>query len=263
MAEDPLLISRDGSVTTFRLNRPERLNALDPQMHVLLQDALDAFAADETQRIGVLCGAGGHFCSGSDLKAAAARRAVGEPPPDMPRAGYAGLIQRFDLDKPLIAAVDGAAAGGGFEIALACDLIVATERARFSLPEPHVGFVAIGGGPHRLARQIGLKAAMAMVLTGDAVDANEGRRLGFVNEVTTIGGLDAAVARWAAAILRGAPLAVRASKQLVMRGLDAPTLADAIGDQDGLPALRRWRSSDERAEGGRAFAEKREPRWRP
>jgi crotonobetainyl-CoA hydratase len=261
MDQPPLIVTRDGPVTTFLLNRPERLNALTPDMHHSLQAAFDGFAADDTQRVGIVKGAGRGFCSGSDLKAIAERRAAGEATLDMPRSGYAGLIQRFDLDKPLIAAVNGVAAGGGFEIALACDLIVASEQACFGLPEPLSGLIAIGGGPHRLARQIGLKHAMGLALTGRFVDAAEGHALGFVNEVVPAEDLDAAVSRWTQAILRCGPHAVRATKQLVARGLDAPTLAAAIGDQNGLPAMQRWRATDERIEGPRAFTEKRSPAW--
>lgn len=262
-ANSDILVTRDGPVTTFLLNRPERLNALTPEMHHGLQAALDAFAVDDDQRIGVITGAGDAFCSGSDLKAIAERRARGEGKIELPRCGYAGLIQRFDLDKPLIAAVNGVAAGGGFEIALACDLIVASDGARFGLPEPHAGFVAVGGGPHRLVREIGLKRTMDLVLTGRLVDAAEALSLGFVNEVVAADGLAEAVARWTRAILKGGPATVRATKALVHRSLDAPNLAAAIGDQDGLPAMRRWRESGEMTEGPRAFAEKRPASWMP
>src|SRR5690606_39664315 len=175
---------------------------------------------------------------------------------------YAGLIERFDLDKPLIAAVNGVCMGGGFEIALACDLIIATETARFALPEPHVGAVALGGGLHRLPRQIGLKQAMGLILTGRAVSAREGERLGFVNEVVAPDALAAAVDRWCAEILRGAPLSLRASKATVMQGLDEPALAAGIKNQADYPAYRRWFQSEDRIEGPRAFAEKRKPEWK-
>ncbi|QTH21190.1 enoyl-CoA hydratase/isomerase family protein [Rhizorhabdus wittichii] len=256
-----IIVTRDGPVTTFLLNRPERLNALTFEMHHALQEALDAFAADDGQRIGVIAGAGDAFCSGSDLKAIAERRARGEGKIDLPRCGYAGLVQRFDLDKPLIAAVNGVAAGGGFEIALACDLIVASETARFGLPEPRAGFVAVGGGPHRLVREIGLKRTMDLVLTGRLIDAAEARSLGFVNEVVPVASLPDAVARWADAMLKGGPMALRASKALVHRSIDAPSLAAAIGDQDAIPAMRRWRASGETSEGPRAFAAKRPAAW--
>ena len=255
-------VTRDGPITTILLNRPERLNAITPEMHHALQAALDDFAADDGQRIGVITGAGSAFCSGSDLKIVAERRARSEARIELPRCGYAGLIQRFDLDKPLIAAVNGVAAGGGFEIALACDLIVASDSARFGLPEPRAGVIAIGGGPHRLAREIGLKRTMDLVLTGRLVGAEEALSLGFVNEVVPAHALSDAVARWVQALMKSGPMALRASKAMVHHGLDCPSLAVAIGDQDALPAMKRWRESGEAAEGPRAFAEKRPPEWR-
>lgn len=259
-----LLVSRDGPVTTFTLNRPGHLNALVPEMHHLLQDAIDAFAADDTQRIGIVTGAGRAFCAGSDLKAMAARGTAGGGAVSLPRNGYAGLAQRFDLDKPLIAAVNGVAVGGGFEIALCCDLIVASEKARFGLPEPHAGFVAVGGGVSRLVREIGSKRAMDLLLTGRQIDALEAKALGLVNEVAPANELEQAVRRWTSAILRGGPMAIRATKALARMSADrAASLSAVIGDQNGLSAMQRWRGSGETVEGPRAFAEKRDAAWIP
>jgi len=248
-------------ILTITLNRPEVLNALHKPMHAELQRAFDAFAGDPGQRVCVLTGAGERaFCAGSDLKAAAREQNVLSG--GYPSNGYAGLIERFDLDKPLIAAVNGVALGGGFELALACDLIIAADHARFGLPEPLVGAVALGGGLHRLARQIGLKQAMGMILTGEAVSAQEGLRLGFVNQVVPAAQLGAATRRWCEQILRCAPLAIRASKQTVMRGLDEPSLAESLRRQHTYPSYSAWRDAEDTREGPRAFAEKRPPRWR-
>jgi len=208
--------SRD-HIYTITLNRPAVMNALHKPMHAELQRAFDAFAADADGRVCVVTGAGERaFCAGSDLKAAAQSHDLAG---GYPKNGYAGLIERFDLDKPLIAAVNGVALGGGFELALACDLIIASDNARFGLPEPLVGAVALGGGLHRLARQIGLKQAMGMILTAQAVSAHEGLRLGFVNEVVPQAALASTTRRWCEQILKCAPLAIAASKQTVMRGL--------------------------------------------
>jgi enoyl-CoA hydratase/carnithine racemase len=248
-------------VCTITLNRPEVMNALHKPMHAELQLAFDAFAADPAQRVCVVTGAGERaFCAGSDLKAAAQAQDLAGG--TYPRSGYAGLIERFDLDKPIIAAVNGVALGGGFELALACDLIIASENARFGLPEPLVGAVALGGGLHRLSRQIGLKQAMALILTGQAVSAQEGLRLGFVNEVVPRDALASATRQWCEQILKCAPLAIRASKQTVMRGLDEPSLAEALRHQHGYPAYATWRNAEDTREGPRAFAEKRPPHWR-
>ena len=255
---ETLIVTHDNHVTRIQLNRPDALNAITPEMHDELQDAFDAFAENEDAFLGVVSGAGERaFCAGSDLKSiafAGARR--------YPKDGYAGLIERYDLTKPLIAAVDGFALGGGFEVALACDLIIATERSSFGLPEPLVGAVALGGGVHRLARQIGLKQAMGMVLTADRVDAQKGYELGFVNEVVPNDALDATVDVWCEKILRCAPLSIAASKEAIMRGLDEPSLADAMQNQEEYPAFYTWRRSEDAVEGPKAFAEKRTPEWK-
>jgi len=152
--------------------------------------------------------------------------------------------------------------GGGFEIALACDLIIAADTASFGLPEPLVGAVALGGGLHRLPRQIGLKAAMGVILSSRRVSAEEGLRLGFVNEVVPAAELRAATDRWCADILRAAPLSIRASKETVMRGLAEPDVEAAMKAQPAYPAFALWRDSEDAKEGSTAFAEKRLPVWK-
>jgi crotonobetainyl-CoA hydratase len=258
MSYDFINVETAEHLTRITLNRPEVMNALHPPMHEELEDAFNKFADDDQQYLCVVAGAGDKaFCAGSDLKAIAAQgRHVGYP-----QHGYAGLIERFDLSKPVIAAVDGFALGGGFEIALACDIIIATERSSFGLPEPLVGAVALGGGVHRLARQIGLKQAMGLVLSAERVSAADGYRLGFVTELVGDDQLDAAVDRWCEKILAGAPLAIQASKEAMLRGLDEATLADAMTAQEDYPTFYRWRRSKDAREGPRAFAEKRKPNW--
>lgn len=258
MIYETIEVERRGHVTHVLLNRPESMNAITPQMHDELQTAFDSFAAEDDQYICVISGAGERaFCAGSDLKAIAGGGHGGYP-----QNGYAGLIERFDLNKPLIAAVDGFALGGGFEVALACDIIIATDRSSFGLPEPLVGAVALGGGVHRLARQIGLKQAMGMVLTADRVSAEEGQRLGFVNQVVSPEALAASVDDWCERILRCAPLSVAASKEAIMKGLGEPDLEAAMEAQESYPAFYKWRRSEDAKEGPKAFAEKRTPQWR-
>jgi enoyl-CoA hydratase/carnithine racemase len=251
-----IAVETAGHVTTVTLNRPAVMNAINPEMHAELQVAFDAFAADPDQRVAVVTGAGERaFCAGSDLKVLDRHRRY-------PKNGYAGLIERYDLAKPVIAAVNGLALGGGFEIALACDVVVAADTASFGLPEPLVGAVALGGGLHRLPRQIGLKQAMGLILSSRRVSAEEGFRMGFVNEVVPADQLAAAVDRWCADILRASPMSIRASKDTVMRGLAEPDVEAAMRNQPAYPAFAAWRDSEDAKEGPLAFAEKRPPVWK-
>jgi len=247
-------ISHDGPITHIRLNRPDQMNAITTEMHTLLDEAFDDFSADGGQLIAVISGTGERaFCAGSDLK-----DGIGE---HYPRGGYAGLIERFDLAKPVIAAVNGFALGGGFELALACDLIIASDTASFGLPEPLVGAVALGGGLHRLPRQIGLKQAMGLILTSRRVSAEEGHRMGFVNEVVKPDNLDETVAGYCKDILKGAPISVQASKMTVQRSFAEDSLQDAMTAQESYPEFTKWRESEDAIEGIAAFTEKRKPVW--
>jgi len=180
--------------------------------------------------------------------------------PETPKTGFAGLTARFDNSKPVIAAVNGVSMGGGFEIALACDLIVASDNATFALPEPRVGLAALAGGMHRLPRQIPLKQAMGMMLTGRRVSAAEGRELGFVNQVVPQRELMNAARRWADQILECSPLSVRATKQCALDGMKYGSIQEATaGSYDQLRAMLK---SQDFIEGPRAFAEKRKPNWK-
>ena len=177
----------------------------------------------------------------------------------MPR-GFGGLTSRFDLTKPVIAAVNGVAMGGGFEIALACDLIIASEKAMFALPEPKVGLAALAGGLNRLPRQIGSKRALGMILTGRHVPAQEGFELGFVNEVVPHEQLMSRALDWAKQILACSPLSIRASKDVVYRSLDTASLQDAMAAT--YDSVLKLRASEDFIEGPKAFAEKRAPNWK-
>ncbi|SRR5579862_27461 len=251
-------LEREDKLTIVTLNRPEVMNALHADAHEELARVFDDFASDPGQWVAIVTGAGERaFSAGNDLKVTAAG---GRKP--WPASGFAGLTQRFDLDKPVIAAVNGIAFGGGFEIALACDLIVAAQNAVFALPEPRVGLAALAGGLHRLPREIGAKQALGMILTGRRVSAEEGKALGFVNEVVPAGEALAAARRWAAVIMEASPMSVRASKQAVYRGLAEPTLEDALKNQMRYPAVAAMFGSDDFKEGPRAFAEKRAPMWK-
>ena len=249
-------VEKEGRLTIVTIERPDVMNALHPPGNFELAEAFDDFAADPEQWVAIITGAGDRaFSAGNDLKYQASGGKMGGP-----KSGFAGLTARFDNSKPVIAAVNGLAMGGGFEIALACDLIIASENAIFALPEPRVGLAALAGGIHRLPREIGMKQAMGMLLTGRRVPAAEGQQLGFVNEVVPKGQALTAAKQWAAQILECAPISVRASREAAMQGLAAESLEAAIkGRYDQIAALY---ASEDFIEGPRAFSEKRAPNWK-
>ena len=256
MSELSIRVERNGRVTTVIIDRPQVRNALDANAHLELQKAFDDFAADDEQWVAILTGAGGAFCAGHDLKTEAPKG-----PEDLPPGGFGAITARFDLDKPVIAAVNGLAFGGGFEIALACDIIVAARSASFALPEVKVGLAALGGGILRLPRQIGLKQAMGMMLTGRRVSAEEGLQLGFVTELVDDEDLGSAADRWAELILGASPSAIRATKQVALQ-LAAEPLERAIHAQWQLPAVSAMQRSEDAIEGQAAFNERRPATWK-
>lgn len=256
MSFEYVLVERDGPVTIVTINRPEAHNALNAAAHRELAEVFDLFAADDDQWVAIITGAGEKaFCAGHDLKQQASGGGL-----ETPSSGFAGLTARTNLNKPVIAAVNGVAMGGGFEIALACDLVVASPKAVFALPEPRVGIAALAGGIQRLPREIGLKRAMGILLTGRRLTAHDGLVLGFVNEVAEEALLPAA-RRWADEILQCSPMSVRATKEAVLKGLTEP-VERALVDQWSYPAMAALLQSEDYVEGPRAFAEKRSPAWK-
>ncbi|HSG90702.1 MAG TPA: enoyl-CoA hydratase-related protein [Pseudomonadales bacterium] len=256
MSREFCLTETDGHVLTVTINRPDVMNSLHPAANAELGEVFDEFAADPELWVAIITGAGDRaFSAGNDLKYQAGG---GERTP-FPR-GFGGLTSRFDLTKPVIAAVNGVAMGGGFEIALACDLIIASEKALFALPEPRVGLAALAGGLHRLPRQIGTKQAMGMILTGRRVGAAEGQQLGFVNEVAAPEALMERARAWAALICECAPLSIRCSKEVAYGGLAHASLEEAMGAR--YEGVRTMVESEDFIEGPKAFAEKRAPDWK-
>jgi len=248
---------RDGKILTVTINRPERMNALHPPANAELAEVFDDFASDPDLWVAIVTGAGDRaFSAGNDLK----YQAEGGDMSGQPKAGFGGLTNRFDLVKPTIAAVNGVAMGGGFEIALACDLIIASDKALFALPEPRVGLAALAGGVHRLPRQIGTKRALGMILTGRRVGPQEAVELGFANEVVPHDQLLKSARAWADQILECAPISVRASKEQVMQGLDQASLKEAMGAR--YEQTRAMVTSADFKEGPLAFAQKRAPQWK-
>jgi crotonobetainyl-CoA hydratase len=211
-----------------------------------------------------LTGAGERaFSAGNDLRATAERNASGggdRSPRQHASAPLGGITSDFDCDKPLIAAVNGYALGGGFELAMACDVIIAADNARFGLPEPRVGLVAAAGGMHRLPQHVPLKVAMGLLLTGRQLTATEAAVMGLVNEVVPLADLKAAADRWAAQMLECSPVSLRVTKRCVQAGLGR-SVADAMHDDRVSGRLAELFSSHDAREGPLAFAEKRPPRW--
>ncbi|MEU9112393.1 crotonase/enoyl-CoA hydratase family protein [Streptomyces sp. NPDC048483] len=241
-----------GSALLITIDRPKARNAVNAAVAAGLSTALDQLEADPGLRVGVLTGAGGTFSAGMDLKAALA----GESP-EIPGRGFGGLTQA-PTTKPLIAAVEGWAMGGGFELALGCDLIVAADDARLGLPEVGRGLIAAGGGVIRLPRRIPYHLAMELLLTGEPVTGEQAGRLGIANRVVPAGETLAAALQLAERIAQNAPLALAAVKELV-RAADGAPEAEAFAVQ-GRQMAQLAASADVR-EGMTAFTERRSPVW--
>ena len=251
-AEDVLLIDEADGVLVLTMNRPAARNAMSLELATRLAAAFDEFDERSDLRVAVLTGAGGTFCAGMDLKGFAR----GELPL-VPGRGFGGLVEKPPR-KPLIAAVEGWALGGGFELALASDLIVAAETATFGLPEVKRGLTANAGGLLRLPRRIPYHRAMELILTGRPLPAAEAAQLGLVTSVAPAGGALEAARELAAAIAANAPLAVATSKRVIQQSADWPT--DELFERQ-RPLIEPIRQSNDAKEGARAFAEKRAPVW--
>ena len=248
----------DGHVARVTIDRPEVLNALDAEATAALEAIWQQMEARDDIRAIVLTGAGERaFCAGADMRAGGERTGLEYWAHAHP-TGFGGLSLRTGLDIPIIARVNGHALGGGLEMMLGCDIVVAASTATFGLPEPRVGRLPLDGGMVLLQRQIGHRAAMGMLLTGKRISAAEAVANGLINEAVARDDLDAAVDRWVADVLACAPLSLRAIKQTVRRTAQiTPQEAQALR----LPALVACLASDDGEEGVRAFRDKRPPVW--
>jgi len=248
-----ILTERRGHVLVITINRPEARNAFDAESAKALEAAADTLDADDSLFIGVITGAGGTFSAGADLKAAAR----GERGATSKRGGFGFFAT--PPRKPVIAAVEGFAVGGGFELALSCDLIVAAKTAKFGLPEVRHNVVALGGGLFRLPKRIPYHIAMELALSGEFRDAEFFHRIGIVNRVVEEGeALEEAVA-WANALLVNGPTALAASKEIMFHSQD---WTDEEAWRAQMTYAARALDSEDRAEGLKAFAEKRKPVWK-
>jgi enoyl-CoA hydratase len=253
VATDLVLTEAHDGVLTITINRPAQRNAISREVAEALASALDLLDSDPSLSVGVLTGAGGTFSAGMDLKAFANGQT-----PIIPGRGFGGLTQA-DIRKPLIAAVEGWALGGGFEMVLACDLVVAAQDAKFGLPEVKRGLIAGEGGVIRLPRRIPYHVALKVLLTGEPISAVEGEQYGLVNELTAPGAALRAAQELAQRVAGNAPLALAKVKQ-VLRETQALNDSDAFERQakDAHSLL----DSEDGHEGALAFAEKRAPVWR-
>jgi len=255
MQYDFLTTERRGNILIVTMNRPEVYNAVHPPMHTEMAHVWDDFASDSSLWVAILTGAGDKaFSAGNDLKHTANGGGG-----SMPGSGFAGLSQRFDLEKPIIAAVNGFAMGGGFETALSCDIILAADTATFALPEVKVGFFAAASGVQRLSRYVGRLAAHDILFTGRSVGASEALQLGFVNAVVPQAELMSAALQKAEEITSVSPSAVRATKRVL----------NHMSKLDGLPeslsfsreVIGNLAKTEDFKEGVSAFVEKRKPKW--
>jgi enoyl-CoA hydratase/carnithine racemase len=254
MSEPPLLLAeREEGVLVLTLNRPRVRNAVVQRMSDLVAESLELLDAEPELRVGVLTGAGKGFCAGMDLREL---QRTGRRPVAGDR-GFGGITRRA-ARKPLIAAVEGFALGGGFEIALACDLIVASRGALLGIPEVKRSLIAACGGLRQLPRRLPAALAMELALTGEPLAAERGYELGLVNRLSEPGGALAAALELAGAIAANGPLAVQASKR-VLDGQWSWTDGEYFERQDEV--YRPVMSSEDAREGVLAFTEKREPRW--
>ncbi|ARN73099.1 enoyl-CoA hydratase-related protein [Oceanicoccus sagamiensis] len=253
----PVLVEERGNILLVTINRPDSMNALTPQTNTQLAQVFRDFEANPELRVAILTGAGSKaFCSGNDLKFTATATPEQRK---QPAEGFAGLTSFYDRKKPVIAAVNGFAFGGGFEIALATDIVVAAAHAQFALPEPKVGLAALAGGMHRLPRQVPLKQAVAAMITGDPISAERGEQMGFVNKVVPQEQLLEAAIDYANKIIACAPLSVEVTLATVNETLKYDSVEQAMS----LDSATRERilGSEDFKEGIQAFVEKRKPNW--
>lgn len=258
--EGPVRLKRDGRILEIVLDRP-KANAIDAATSRALGRAFIAFRDDPELLVAIVTGGGERiFSAGWDLKAAATEGASEDD--DFGAGGFAGLTELY-LDKPVVAAVNGAAIGGGFELAMACDIVVAAEHATFALPETAVGVAADAGGLQRLPRQLPYRIALELLLTGRRMTAAEAKHYGLINAVVPAAELMTEARRYAALIAEGAPLSVMAIKE-VIRNSETMSVAEAFRatKEKRFPIHRQMLSSEDHEEGPRAFAEKRKPVWK-
>jgi len=256
MSYEFITTEKKGHILVVTMNRPAVYNAVHVDMHNEMSDCWDAFAADQDLWVAVLTGAGDKaFSAGNDLKATA----KGGNLKPMPDSGFAGLSSRYDLEKPIIAAVNGFAMGGGFETALSCDILIASENAKFALPEVKVGFFAAASGVQRLSRYIGRLAAQEMMFTGRTILADEALKMGCVNAVVPHDQLMGAAMAKAEELCNVSPSAVKATKRVLNEMMKGDGMQASIAHSRVV--IADLAKTEDFKEGVQAFVEKRKPNW--
>jgi enoyl-CoA hydratase/carnithine racemase len=260
MSYEFIKVEKKEHVTIITMNRPEVRNAVNPMVSREMSTVINEFDEDPDAWIGIITGAGDlAFSAGNDLKFQATHSGeeMREASKDI-KGGFGGITSRFDCYKPFIAAVNGLALGGGFEIALACDIIIAVEDAYFGLPEPRVGLWPGAGGVHRLARQMPYHAAMGVIVAQRNITAQQALAYGIVNEVVPREDLMKTAEKYAEDVMVGSPLAVRACKEAAIKGHHL-SIQEAMATT--FPGQVALLTSEDAVEGPKAFAEKRKPKW--
>jgi len=262
MSYQHITVEREERLYIVTINRPDVMNALNPQTHAEMARAFDDFEQDQELWVAIVTGAGdAAFCAGGDISAMV--DATTEDDYKVPDSGYGGLTNRFSCDKPIIGAVNGLALGGGFELALCCDIVIAADNAMFGLPEPKIGTAAVASGMHRLVREIGLKQAMGILLTAEFIDAQKALGFGLVNEVVPADELMTTARNYARKILKCAPLAIQATKHCALQGLKYNSVEEVMAAQldHRFDKLETMMHSEDIREGLQAFMDKRKPQW--
>lgn len=258
MTTETVIYEVRDKIAFVTINRPQAYNACDQPTYDRLAEVWQDFAANDDAWVAILTGAGDKaFCAGSDIKLNF--NAKPEPADAFASANHADLMRGLDIWKPIIAAVNGHCNGGGLEMALGCDIRVASDNAQFGLGEVRIGLLPGGGGTQRLPRAIPLGDALWMLYSGERIDAAEAHRLGLVNRVVPLPDLLATAEAMANKLLEAGPLAIRAIKQAAIQGLSMP-LDDGLRLESNL--FRLLAMTEDSVEGTRAFAEKREPEWK-
>jgi len=258
MEYDRIILEKKDRIAKITLNRPKELNAIDQQTHMELQDALRNIEADPETRVVIITGAGRAFCAGADLKYAIA---LSDKPVEMAAFGqlfYDTFAIIDNLSKPVIASVNGVALAGGIELMEACDIIIASEDAKLGDQHANFGLIPGGGGSQRLPRMIGVKKAMELLLTGDAITAKEAETLGLVNKAVPADQLEGVTMAMATKLAERSPMASKAIKMLVNKGMQVD-LYTGIMLEKGALALHA--ATEDRLEGFNAFLEKRKPNF--